>query len=136
MPCCLRNSSVFRQRAYESCQVSVWLVGEGGWRAAAPGEQTIRLLFDEPQRLRRIHVRFEERERARAHEFALGWSPDPAAPPREIVRQQYSFDPQGATVEEESYDVDLAGVAVLQLRIRPDTAGSDALASLARLRLA
>src|ERR1700693_111615 len=27
---------------------------KGGWRAAEPGVQTIRLIFDQPQRLRRI----------------------------------------------------------------------------------
>src|SRR6266566_3829594 len=31
-----------------------------GWRAASPGTQTIRLLFDQPQRLRRISLVFEE----------------------------------------------------------------------------
>jgi hypothetical protein len=31
-----------------------------GWRAAAPGRQTIRLLFTRPQRLRRIFLKFVE----------------------------------------------------------------------------
>ena len=31
-----------------------------GWRAAEPGKQTIRLLFANPQRLRRIWLNFEE----------------------------------------------------------------------------
>jgi len=33
-----------------------------GWRAAAPGIQTIRLIFDQPQRLRCISLVFEENE--------------------------------------------------------------------------
>ena len=33
-----------------------------GWRAAAPGSQTIRLIFDHPQKLKRISVVFEENE--------------------------------------------------------------------------
>jgi hypothetical protein len=33
-----------------------------GWRAAAPGTQTIRLIFDQPQRLRCISLLFEENE--------------------------------------------------------------------------
>jgi hypothetical protein len=33
-----------------------------GWRAASPGTQTIRLLFDQPQRLRLISLVFEENE--------------------------------------------------------------------------
>src|SRR5207245_1715396 len=31
-------------------------VGATGWRAESPGEQTIRLLFEAPQRLRRIRL--------------------------------------------------------------------------------
>ena len=33
-----------------------------GWRAAEPGSQTIRLIFDSPQRLRRIWLAFEDSE--------------------------------------------------------------------------
>src|SRR2546429_4636156 len=42
-----------------------------GWRAASPGTQTIRLLFDQPQRLRRISLVFEETETERTQEFVL-----------------------------------------------------------------
>ena len=45
-----------------------------GWRAAQPGEQTIRLRFDEPLRLKRIHVVFQEDEQGRTQEFVLRWS--------------------------------------------------------------
>jgi hypothetical protein len=31
-----------------------------GWRAAGPGRQTIRLIFDHPQKLTRISLVFEE----------------------------------------------------------------------------
>ena len=31
-----------------------------GWRAASPGTQIIRLIFDEPQKLRRIWLVFED----------------------------------------------------------------------------
>src|ERR1700746_2234267 len=48
-----------------------------GWRAAAPGSQTIRLLFDRPQRLKCISLVFEEDKTARTQEFVLryffGW---------------------------------------------------------------
>ena len=44
---------------------------KGGWRAAEPGVQTIRLIFGQPQRLRRILVVFEETERKRTQEFTL-----------------------------------------------------------------
>ena len=54
---------------------SALIPGTGlGWRAAQPGEQTIRLLFDEPLRLRRIHLVFYEGELERTQEFVLRWS--------------------------------------------------------------
>ena len=109
--------------------------GGSGWRAAAPGPQTLRLVFDEPQSLRRIRVRFEERESERRQEFVLRWSAD-GATFREIVRQQWNFSPSGATSEVEEYAVELSGVAVLELRIIPDMSGGDAHASLAELRIA
>ena len=47
-----------------------------GWRAGEKGQQTIRLVFDEPQRVRRIALTFEENERSRQQEFVLSWSSD------------------------------------------------------------
>ena len=47
-----------------------------GWRAAEPGPQTIRLVFDQPQRLKRISLVFEEKESVRTQEFVLRWSSD------------------------------------------------------------
>jgi hypothetical protein len=116
---------------------SALIPGRGpGWRAAQPGEQTIRLLFDEPQSLRRIHLRFHEAERERTQEFVLRWSADRGRSYREIVRQQYNFSPPGAAREFEDYDVDLDGVTALELRIVPDISGGNARASLTQLRLA
>jgi hypothetical protein len=107
-----------------------------GWRAGEPGEQTIRLLFDEPLRVRRIHLVFHENERERTQEFVLRWSPDGGQSYREIVRQQFNFSPPGATREVEDYEVNLAGVAALELQIVPDISRGSARASLAELRLA
>jgi hypothetical protein len=45
-----------------------------GWRAAMAGTQTIRLIFDQPQRLKKISFVFEEKETARTQEFVLRWS--------------------------------------------------------------
>ena len=53
--------------------------------------QTIRLLFDEPQELRRISLVFEEDEMMRTQEFVMRWSSDPGGPFREIARQQWNF---------------------------------------------
>jgi hypothetical protein len=107
-----------------------------GWRAARPGEQTIRLLFDEPLRLRRLHLVFNEYEQARTQEFVLRWSLDRGQSYREILRQQYNFSPPGATREVEDYEIDLDGVTVLEMRIVPDISGGSAVASLTQLRVA
>ena len=116
---------------------SALLPGTGsGWRAAQSGEQTIRLLFDEPLRLKRIHLVFQEDKKERTQEFVLRWSPDGGQSYREIVRQQYNFSPPEALSEVEDYDVDLDGVTALELKIVPDISGGSAQASLAQLRLA
>jgi len=111
------------------------LVDGAGWRAAEPGEQTIRLLFDLPARLGRIRLVFREDEEERTQEFVLRWSSD-GRTFREILRQQYHFSPPGTVAETEDYRVDLDGVTVLELRIVPSVSGGRARASLARLRLA
>jgi hypothetical protein len=107
-----------------------------GWRATEPGEQTIRLLLDQPQKLKRIYLVFDEDTQERTHEFVLRWSADCGQSYRQILRQQYTFSPPGTTREEEDYVVNLDGVTVLELRIVPDISGGDARASLTQLRLA
>jgi hypothetical protein len=107
-----------------------------GWRAAEPGKQTIRLLFANPQRLRRIRLNFEEERIERTQEYVLRWSPDGGQSFREIVRQQWNFSPGGATTQMEDHHVELPAVTVLELIIIPDTSGGNAIASLAQLRLA
>jgi hypothetical protein len=107
-----------------------------GWRAAQPGEQTLRLLFDEPLRLRRVYLVFCEDELERTQEFVLRWSPDEGRTYLEILRQQYNFSPLDTTREAEDYAVNLDGVTALELRVVPDVNGGEARASLARLRLA
>ncbi len=109
--------------------------GGPGWLAAEAGKQTIRLLFDAPQALGRIHLVFEEGRRERTHEFVLRWSKDGGRSYREIVRQQYTFGPPDAIREVEDYTVNLDGVDALELTIVPDISGGDARASLVSLRL-
>ena len=106
-----------------------------GWRAADSGTQTIRLLFDEPQRLRRISLLFEENKLKRTQEFVLRCSSDGGRSFREIVRQQWNFSPPETNRESEEFRVDLSDVAVLELIIVPDISGGTARASLKSLRL-
>jgi len=109
---------------------------KGGWRAAGAGEQTIRIVFDQPQTLTRIYVIFEEHEIARTHQFVLRCTQGLGEPYRKIVRQQWNFSPPGTVREVEDYRVQLSNVKKLELWIQPDIAGGEAVASLMQLRLA
>jgi hypothetical protein len=106
-----------------------------GWRAAAPGSQTIRLVFDQPQRLKCISLVFEEDETARTQEFVLRWSPDGGSSVKEIVRQQWNFSPPESIREVEEYQVHLSSVTILELTINPNISGGAARASLKNLHL-
>ena len=108
---------------------------ERGWRAAALGNQTIRLVFDQPQRLKCISLVFEENETARTQEFVLRWSADGGRSVKEILRQQWNFSPPDSIREVEEYQVELSGVTVLELVINPNIGGGVAHASLKNLRL-
>ena len=107
-----------------------------GWRAAQPGAQTIRLLFDEPQSIRRIRLLFEEDALERTHEFVLRWSKDNGRSFTEIVRQQYNFSPPDTVRELEDYEVSLDGLTVLELEIVPHVGRVVVFASLRQLLLA
>jgi hypothetical protein len=84
-----------------------------GWRAAQPGSQTIRLIFDPSQQLQRIWLAFEDTEGSRTQEFVLRWSPDAGQSFHEIVRQQWNFSAPAGLREVEDYAVDLFDVTVL-----------------------
>jgi hypothetical protein len=107
--------------------------GRQGWRAAGPGPQTIRLVFDQPQRLRRINLVFNEAETSRTQEFVLRWRSEADPGFREIVRQQFNFSPPETAREIEDYQIDLASVKVLELVIVPDIGGGNTSASLENL---
>jgi len=103
-----------------------------GWSASQSGKQTVRLYFDEPRELKKIHLAFKEDHHQRTQEFVLRYSEDGTAY-RDIVRQQYNFNPP--VVETEEYDVNLEKVAALELEIVPEISGGWAIASLAEWRL-
>jgi hypothetical protein len=106
-----------------------------GWRATERGKQTIRLFFDEPQRIRRIWLRFIELHRERTQQFSLQWSKDKNDALRPLFQQQWNFSPSGSTNQIEDYQVELDGVWMLQLDIDPDIAREQAAATLANWRL-
>ena len=107
-----------------------------GWRAGSGGTQIIRIIFDEPQKLKRIQLAFEDAESTRTQEFVLRWSSNTEHSFREIVRQQWNFSQPNAVRETEDYAVEIPGVRTLELVIVPDINGGTARASLTNLRLA
>lgn len=109
---------------------------EPGWIAAQSGKQTIRLSFDEPQRIIKIHLLFREAEQNRTQEFLIRYSKDQGQSFQEILRQQYNFSPPDTTTQLEEYSVGLEGITTFELTIIPDINGGNARASLVRLRLA
>jgi hypothetical protein len=121
-----------------ACPIESALIPGGGpgWRAERPGQQTIRLLFHEPQRIKRMNLVFQENDRERTQQFVLRWSADTGQSYREIVRQQYNFSPSVTTNEVEDFSVELDGLTALELNIIPDISGGPACASLSQLRLA
>jgi hypothetical protein len=110
------------------------LPGTGqGWKASQPGVQSMRIIFDYPQSLKRIYLVFREEGTSRTQEFVLRWSAGEDWPLQEIVRQQYNFSPLSTEIED--YAVDLHGVTILELEITPSISGGDIRASLAEMRV-
>jgi len=107
-----------------------------GWQASESGEQMLRLLFDEPQKVGLVRLVFEEDTQERTQEFVLRWSSDGGQSYHDIARQQYNFSAPDSTRELEDYSVDLNGVTALELCIIPDISRGSAHASLAEWRIA
>ena len=109
-----------------------------GWRAAVPGPQIIRLVFDEPIEIHQIQIHFIERTAERSQEFSL-YAETVGSPLHELLRQQFTFSPHGATEEIEDFQLNLAQVTMLELRIDPDRSHdpklSQSYVTLAALRI-
>ena len=132
----LAEAEVTSEDASHPIESALKLSGGSGWRASESGQQTVRLLFDKPLRVRRIRLVFQQDGQDRTHEFVLRWSSDVGQSYREIVRQQYNFSSPHNTLEIEEYAVDLDGLTALELSIVPDISGGLARASVAQLCLA
>jgi hypothetical protein len=105
-----------------------------GWRASDPGPQLIRLRFDSPQSIRRIHLQFREEEVNRSQEIAL-FATSKTSPRKELVRQQWVFSPQGSNTEVEDYFFNLEGVVALELEIDPGRQNKQVFASLQSIQI-
>jgi hypothetical protein len=64
------------------------------------------------------------------------WSGGAGDPLKQVVRQQWNFNPHGSEMESEDYQVDLKAVSILELTIDPDLGAGEAVATLADWRLA
>ena len=109
--------------------------GRQGWRAGSAGEQRVALIFDRPERVRKMTLKFVETERPRTQEFVLTWSSAVDGPAHVIVRQQWTFSPSGSTTESETYEMDLHEVRMIELTIKPDLSDVTAVATLAEWRV-
>ena len=67
-----------------------------GWRAVEVGEQAIRLVFNEPQRIR---LCFLELDSERTQQFTLHWSADSTSALRPLIRQTCNFSPTGSIIQ-------------------------------------
>jgi hypothetical protein len=115
---------------------SVFIPGpNGGWRSGVGGKQRVRVIFDKSTRIRVIELQFAELESARTQEFQLGWSAAEGGPIHEIVRQQWTFSPEGSTQEVERYEVNLDAVSTVELSITPDISNPNAKATLLKWRM-
>lgn len=108
--------------------------GGPGWKASAPGKQSIRLIFDEPLKISRMLLTFEEHAQSRTQEFVLRWSSDNEQF-HDVLRQQYHFSPPNTTTEIEDYTLNLTQVKALELCILPDINNAQTYATLKQLRL-
>jgi hypothetical protein len=111
--------------------------GPGGsrWIADGPGEQTVILLFDSPQRIRTIGVEIEELAVSRTQELSVSVSSDGGRTYRELVRQEFNFSPPGTSFERELWSTSADAVTHLRLVIKPDKGGRVGRATLTALTL-
>ena len=111
--------------------------GPGGtrWISARPDviEQII-VEFDQPQAISRLVYEVEEAVRERTQEVRVEVSEDGGRTYREILVQEYTFSPGGATYQHEEQRFNLLQVTHLRFTIVPNKNGSGT-ATLTALRL-
>lgn len=120
------------ENAFDGCR------GPGGsrWVADGPGEQTVILLFDRPQTIRRVGVEIEEPAVSRTQELSVSLSSDGGRTFRELVRQEFNFSPPGTSFEREVWSASAEDVTHLRVDIKPDKGGRVGQATLTSLTLA
>jgi F5/8 type C domain-containing protein len=109
--------------------------GATRWISARPDmiEQIV-IEFDEPQTISRLLYEVEEAVRERTQEVRVEVSEDGGRTYRQILVQEYTFSPRGATYQREDQRLNLGQVSHLRLTIVPNKNGSGT-ATLTSLRL-
>jgi hypothetical protein len=111
--------------------------GPGGTRwASARSDATERIVleFDHSQRISRLVYEVEECWRERTQQVRVEVSADQGRTYRQVLAQDYTFSPQGATFQHEDLRLDLPAITHLSLTIVPNKGGSG-IATLTSLRL-
>src|ERR1700756_1192333 len=105
------------------------------WISARPDTvEHIVVEFDRPQAISRLVYEVEEAERGRTQELRVEVSEDGGRTYRQILVQEYTFSPRGATYQREEQRFNLSRVSQLRLTIVPNKNGSGT-ATLIALRL-
>jgi hypothetical protein len=109
--------------------------GATRWISARPDTiEHILVEFDRPQTISRLVYEVEEAERERTQEVRVEVSEDGGRTYRQILVQEYTFSPRGATYQREEQRFNLSQVSQLRLTIVPNKNGSGT-ATLIALRL-
>jgi hypothetical protein len=109
--------------------------GATRWMSARPDTiEHIVLEFDQPQTIARLVYEVEEAMRERTQEIRVEVSEDGGRTYRQILVQEYTFSPRGATYQREDQHFELHRVTHLRLTIVPNKDGSGT-ATLTALRL-
>jgi hypothetical protein len=109
--------------------------GTTRWISARPDTiEHIVVDFDQPQAISRLVYEVEEAERERIQEVRVEASADGGRTYRQILVQEYTFSPGGATYQREDQRFNLLQVSHLRLTIVPNKSGSGT-ATLTALRL-
>ena len=111
--------------------------GPGGsrWVAAQPDSvEQIVVEFDRPQSVARLVYEVEETQQQRTQEVHVEASTDGGQSYRQVLVQEYTFSPRGATFQREDLRLELHDLSQLRLTIVPNKHGSG-VATLTSLRL-
>jgi hypothetical protein len=109
--------------------------GATRWISARPDTiEHIVVEFDRPQAISRLVYEVEEAIRERTQEVRVEVSEDGGRAYRQILVQEYTFSPGGATYQREEQRFNLPQVSHLRLTIVPNKSGSGT-ATLTALRL-